>query len=133
MATIAEAVKLLTPWQWFLDLARAGDGSQLAAILRQHARKRDEPLPPDVWRFLADVLDGTEPLKRRKKLTIEAKLKRHLREKMVVMMVRNNMIQEGRQRDKRLRTKLVREWSDYYGTTPVNVERFLHLSKSRRK
>jgi hypothetical protein len=136
MATIEEAIELLSlprDWNWIIDLARDGDGSELAEVLRDHARKAKPPLPPDVWRFLADVIDGEVKLKRRKKLTVDAKRKRHWREVQVVKRVRWGMRANGRLRDKQLRTKLTREWSEHYGTTSANVERYLHLSMSRRK
>jgi hypothetical protein len=133
MDTIEAAIERLTPWDWFVELARTGDGSLLAEVLRGHEKKADAPLPPHVWRFLADVLDGRVKLKRRKKLTAIAKDRRYLKEKMVARMVRFEMRECGRQRDKQLRVGLIRRWSDYYDTTPANVERYLRLSRQRRR
>ncbi len=133
--SVLEAIRRMTPWELFVDQAREGDPSQLAAILRDHGIKGDDPLPPIVWRFLADLIEGKAKVKRRKKLTIVASRDKFIREEFVARMVRHEMQEAGRQRDKNLRTALTAEWCSRLDP-PLEVsafERWRSLPKSRRK
>src|SRR5262245_7483201 len=53
--------------EWVVHLAQNGDGSELAAVLRDHARS-GTPVPKLILEYLADVLDGKVKPKRQKKL-----------------------------------------------------------------
>lgn len=115
-------------WDTAIRLAREGDSCRLAPLLRS-----DVEIPPFVRKFLAGVVAGDVKLKRHKKLTYDMIWSRYNREQLVVSVVRSEMHGRGRQRDKQLRTGLIRQWCKVYETTPSNVERYLHLSKSRRR
>lgn len=126
------AIEELTPWSLFIARALGGDGSELARILRGVA-EAPRPLPADVLRFLADLLEGKAKLKRRKKLTIIAKRRKRLSpEAAVVRAVDAEMRELGCLRNKTLRNALTKRIARIYGTTPEAVRRYLRNSKKQR-
>ena len=133
MDSIEEAIKKLTPWEFFIDEARNGDASHLAAIVRDHGKRDDDPFPPFVWVFIADLIEGKAQVKRRKKLTAIVAHRRYIRERLVDRMVRDGMREAGRERDRNLRTRLTEEYCAYYGIETAAFARYKRLPKSRRK
>ena len=121
--SVLEAIRQMTPWNWYIEQARDGDGSDLAEILRDHA-KTGEPLPRDVVAFPSRTCSTEKmKLKRREKLTaVKRHAEKYLREK--IRRADGTLRNEGasRVRDKQLRTKLIQEWSDYCGTTAARLE-----------
>lgn len=121
-----DPVGYIAGWHDAVYQARQGDTALLAFLLR----KRDE-IPSDVREFVADVVDGKIRISRPKR-TYTWQMTRYAKELQVVLQVESEMLEAGRQRDKSLRTALTRKWAAVYRTTPANVERYLHQSKSRR-
>jgi hypothetical protein len=107
--------------EWRIDLARKGDGELLAELLR-----RNEPIPPKLREFLIGVFAGEIKLKRPllRTRTYMARSRLWLREKSVMQIVEIEMRKHGKQRDKNLRTQLIRKWCEVYGTSPAEVDRF---------
>ena len=112
--------------EWMISLALDGDGEMLAELIRQN-----EPVHPILREFLADVVSGKIRLAPRRKLTYKSGLRRYLSEKMVVFFVESEMRDNGKQRDKALRTKLTHKWCKAYGTTINAVDDYLRYQKSR--
>jgi hypothetical protein len=126
-ALLRKHEKALTPWDNFIELARKGDGEKLAVVLREHAKEIDWA-PPEVLFFLADILDGTEPLARRKKRTARFIREQYFREFLVLSLVRREM--NGR-RDTATRRRLIDKYAARYSTTREAVEAFAALPKDR--
>jgi hypothetical protein len=125
-------------WENAIRLARDGDGHRLVPLLLA-----DCEIPPFVREFLADVVAGKTKLKRRKRRQYSAAElaylaqcgPRYLVERRCVEWVRSEMLARGRQRDKTLRTALIREWCERekLGITYADVDRYMRLPKKRRE
>jgi hypothetical protein len=116
--------------EWLIELARQGDGEQLADLIRN-----GEPLAPLLREFLADVVAGKIRLKRPRKRsrTYLSRVNSSLPEKHAVQAVRAEMRGLGRQRDTKLRAELTEKWGKVYGVSPVAIADYLKTNRSRRR
>ena len=114
--------------EWLIELARKGDGEQLADLIR-----RNEPLDPKLRAFVADVVAGKIRLRRPPKVTyLDRRRSRWNREKQLVEIVEFKMREAGKQRDLAMRARLTGEWCPDFGTTPKRVAEYIKSNRRRR-
>jgi hypothetical protein len=120
---------------WAMDLARKGDGADLARLLREDVQitwidGASDLGSEKLLKFLADVVAGKIRLPKPRKLTQKSRQDRSMRERAVV---RGIAVRMGMKRDPKLRTYWTQKLCDLYGTNPNAVEAYLKTAKKRRR
>jgi hypothetical protein len=114
--------------EWLIGLAEKGDGEMLAAELETYLN--NESTRAELLAWLRTVVAGKKRLKPPRARPYLKERRRHIRERWVLMCVRDEM---GRKRNTAERDMLIDKFSKLFGTTPPAVADYLKTRKSRRR